>query len=113
MLLPEDVGRRDPTLVHGHVSEVPLPGDVTDRPQTIAGAHVPVRCDRLGVLVQTDGLDTDRPDVRSPSGSDEQSLGLELRATVQLDRDPAVTRGNPRCARSGMEVDPLGFQRIA
>src|SRR6202044_508724 len=53
----QDVAHRDVGLVHGHVGELALAGDVADRPHAVGRAHPLVGGDEPGVLVQADRAD--------------------------------------------------------
>jgi DNA-binding MarR family transcriptional regulator len=67
-VLTEDVADRNAGLVHRHVGERAVAGDISDRPQPLAGAHPLVDRDRLRRGVETDGIDAERGQVGAPAG---------------------------------------------
>ena len=94
----EDVARGDRGLVHRHVREGALAGDVADRPEPVAGAHPPVGVDGPRGRVEADRLQAEVRQVGAAAGRDEQLVGLQ-RLAVHLDREVPVGVGHRRDRR--------------
>ena len=90
--LAEDVAHHDAGLVHGHVRERALAGDVADRPHPVRRAHPAVGGYLVGRLIQADRRHAERGQVDPAPGGDEQPLG-GYGAHAQVDGEPRRRRG--------------------
>jgi hypothetical protein len=110
-----DVGEGHGRLVHRHVGERALAGDVADRPQLLAGPHPPVGVDRPGAGVQAHRLQPHVAEVGAAPGGDEQAVRPELdrRAAGVGERhgEAAVTVVHRADRRSGNHPDAVRGQR--
>src|SRR5262249_11278350 len=79
-----DVLRDDVALVFADVGQRPDAVDVADRKEALAGAQVVVDRDPVGVGLDTDRLEADSLDARSPTGSHEQPVAPYLCSPVEL-----------------------------
>ena len=107
-VLAEDVADHDRGLVHRHVRERALAGDVADGPQPVGRrASARPRRRRARGRVETDRVQADVAEVRAPPGRDEQPLGASASpsATSRVNR-PVVTRPS-RCRRRRAPRCPL------
>jgi hypothetical protein len=68
-VLAEDVGGGDASLVHRHVREGALAGDVPNGPHPVRGAHPLVDLDHAGPLVQADRAYAESGQIGAPAGS--------------------------------------------
>ena len=98
-------------LLVGDVLEVPVVGDVADRPHAVGGgAHVLVDDDRA-VVVELDPapLGVEQVAVRLAAGRHQQLVDLDL-VLVAVDHDPARAALDPVGQLARVQVDALGEQ---
>ena len=111
-----DVGEGDRRLVHRHVREGALAGDVADRPQLVAGPHPRVGVDRAGLRGRgpTESSPTSARLGRRPaatsSRSDPSSTGGAT-GVGERHREPAVGVAHRADRRSGEHLDAVGGHR--
>src|SRR5206468_8555504 len=86
----EDVRRDHIALVFADVGQRPDAVDVTDRPDSFAGAHVLVNPDPAVVRLDTDTLEADPLDAWASTGRHEQPVAAHVPLAVDL-QDVLVT----------------------
>src|SRR5262249_45768685 len=112
----QDVVDDDVRLVHGHVGERALAGDVTQRPDAGRGTHAVVHRDGAQPLVDPGRAGADRGEVSAPAGGHQQRLTGELRPAGQGDRETAgggvgaADSGTPGTHRDAFPVEHPGAQ---
>jgi len=67
------------------VGQRPDAGDVADRPQALAGAQVRVNRDAVAVRLDSDRLEADAVDARTPARGHEQAVAAQRAAVVELE----------------------------
>ena len=110
--LAEDVRRDDLALVLAGVGQRPDTGDVADRPQPLAGAHVRVDGDPVGVGLDADGLEADPLDARAPAGGHQQVVTAQLRVPELEHEFLALSTRRARRRAEG-ELDAVAAQVLA
>ena len=109
-VLAEDVASDDGGLVHRHVGEGPLAGDVTDRPQPLACAQPIVGVEHPRRRVETHGVEADIGKVVAPTGCHQQLVGGDhLVADVTANRP---CRTPPTGSDPGEDPDALAPEHV-
>src|SRR5215207_9523547 len=99
MLVARDVRRDHVSLVFADVGQRPDAGDVADRPEALACAHVLVDLDAAWVGLDADGFEADPLDARAATGGDQQAVAAQLAAVLELE-DVVLALAPPRrCVR--------------
>ena len=112
--LAQDVGHHDVRLVHRHVRERALAGDVADRPHSRRGAQVIIHRDGPRPLVDADRADPDRSQVGTPAGGNEQPRPRSPPCRPRASRvKPRVAVAHPVGHASRVHVNSLAAEHLA
>ena len=113
MWIAGNVLRDDVPLVFADVGQRPDAGDVPDRPHSLAGTHVLVNRDPVGIGLDPDGLEADPLDARSPTGGDQEPLAAHLPATLQFEDVLIALLPRGAGVRAEHQLDPVALQCLA
>jgi hypothetical protein len=89
-----------------------MPGDVADRPQPLACAHVRIDWKSLGAWGDADGLEPDSFDARTSSGRHEQTIAAQLPSILQSQDEVLSIAGRRGRLHPEHELDSISAQRL-